>query len=135
MVDVYEEVLCGKVDRVPGYFYVSTQFWHIQFVPIVPLRSYIVLEGSEQGNVFRGKPIPLRLKSVLVGYLRGWLAAIAFVSGGTSGMATVSFKRYIPVGRRVAVRAQGRAKTSAGRSVIPSLAFHAAARSGWFQAS
>jgi hypothetical protein len=94
-VVVYGKRLCGQVDRIPGLFYTSTLFWHIDYIPLFPLRSYIVLEGSEDGEAFRGKPIPLRLKSVLVGYLRGWLAAAAVFIGCVAAAATTGF--YIGV--------------------------------------
>jgi hypothetical protein len=91
MVGIHGERLYGQVDRVPGLFYVSTQFLHVNYVPLIPLRSYIVIEGSEDGENFRGKKVPLKLKSVLVGYLRGWLAAITLFCAFVSGMAGTAF--------------------------------------------
>lgn len=74
------EKLFGQVERVPGVTYVSTQFAHVCFVPIWPLRSYRVAEGSEDFEEFQGLRIPLNFKSVLIGYLRGWLGAAAVLS-------------------------------------------------------
>lgn len=91
MAGVHGEHLYGQVDRVPGLFYVSTLFWHFNYIPIVPLRSYIVLDGSEDGDTFHGKKIPFQLKSVLVGYLRGWLGATAIFSATFSGLAGTAF--------------------------------------------
>ncbi len=34
----------GKVDHVPGLFHVATRFFHIQFFPLIPTGSYLVLE-------------------------------------------------------------------------------------------
>ncbi len=90
-VVVYGKRLCGQVDRVPGLFYTSTLFWHIDYLPLFPVRSYIVLEGSEDGDNFRGKAIRLQLKSVLAGYLRGWSAATAVFTGGVGVAATMGF--------------------------------------------
>jgi hypothetical protein len=90
-VVVYGERLCGQVDRVPGLFYVSTQFWHIDYIPLVPRRGYIVLEGSEKGTAFQGKPIPLCFKSVFAGYLRGWSAAVAVFTGGVGAASAAGF--------------------------------------------
>ena len=62
----------GYVDRIPGIGQVVTKFFHFNFVPLVPMQSYFVVEGSESGRSFRGKPLPMSGKSVFVGYLRGW---------------------------------------------------------------
>jgi hypothetical protein len=85
----YGQHLFGQVDRVPGVFYVSTMFWHVNFLPLVPLRSHVVLEGTEKDEGFQGVRIPLNLKSVLTGYLRGIFAAAALlVTGAGAGAAT-----------------------------------------------
>jgi hypothetical protein len=91
MAGVHGEHLYGQVDRVAGLFYVSTQFWHLNYVPIVPLRSYIVLDGSEDGDTFRGKKIPLQWKSVVIGYLRGWLGAATMFTALYSAFVGTSF--------------------------------------------
>src|SRR5947209_3551118 len=80
------ERLFGKVDRVPGVCYVATMFAHINFLPLVPIRSYIVVEGTESSKEFRGRPIPLNLKSVFVAYGDAWSGASAFVVGLLAGL-------------------------------------------------
>lgn len=90
-VVVYGERLCGQVNRVPGLVYVSTLFFHVQYIPLFPRRGFIVREGSEKGTAFQGKPIPLCFKSVLIGYLRGWSAATAIFTGGVGAAATAGF--------------------------------------------
>jgi hypothetical protein len=80
MVHIHGRHLYGKVDHMPGLFYVSTEFWHLNFVPLIPLRSYIVLDRSKNAQNCSRKQVPLRLKSVFVGYLRGWLGAITIAS-------------------------------------------------------
>lgn len=81
MALVWGEKLYGQVNRVPGTSYISTKFGHVWFLPLVPTGSYLVEEGSEdlEGG-FSGERIPLNLKSVVVGYLRGWSAATAVVT-------------------------------------------------------
>ncbi len=81
----------GRVDHVPGLFYTSTTFWHINYIPVFPLRSYVVLEGSEDGREFRGTQIPLRFKSVAAGYLRAWLGLVACFAAGVAGLAMTGF--------------------------------------------
>jgi hypothetical protein len=60
----------GKVDRVPGAFYVVTQFFHVSFLPLIPLTTYVVLEGTEGGNTFKGKQIGMSFKSILTAWSR-----------------------------------------------------------------
>jgi hypothetical protein len=60
----------GKVDRVPGLFYVTTRFFHINFVPLIPLGSYVIFEGTD-----RGKMIGFSLKSLAWAWGR-WVLVI-----------------------------------------------------------
>jgi hypothetical protein len=50
-----------------------------------------VIEGSEKDGSFQGVRIPLSLKSVLAGCLRGWGAATALFTGGVATMAAASY--------------------------------------------
>jgi hypothetical protein len=88
--------LCGKVDRVPELFYVSTMFFHIDYVPLFPVSSYLVFEGTEQGEQFRGTQIKMSGKSVLAGFLRGWLGIATIIAAGIASfaMASIFFGRH-----------------------------------------
>lgn len=57
--------LYGKVDQVPGLFYVATTFVHLQFIPFVPMSSYLVLAGNRGAY-----SIGLSWKSVLFAWAR-----------------------------------------------------------------
>lgn len=70
----------GKVDHVPGLFYVATEFMHVNFIPIFPGRSFVILEGTEGEQGFQGHVIGRNLKSILVGYLRPWATLAGVVS-------------------------------------------------------
>jgi hypothetical protein len=65
----------GKVDQVPGLFHLATEFFHIQFVPLGPTRTFLMLEGP--GN--RGVRLALSGKSILFAYTRAAFAVIAVV--------------------------------------------------------
>ncbi len=67
MVIWYGRRLYGKVDEVPGLFHVATQFFYLQYVPLVPLKSFIVLAGSGDE---RGVPTSMSVKSVLMAWVR-----------------------------------------------------------------
>jgi hypothetical protein len=68
----------GKIGVVPGLLHVSTRFFHINFVPLVPLGSAIVLANSGH-RMANGKEgiltveIPFNWKSFLMAYWRGIL--------------------------------------------------------------
>lgn len=89
---VYGERTYGKVDRVPGECYVTTVFFHLFFLPVAPLRSYIVVEGSEDERGFRGREIPLSGKSAIAGYFRVYSGIVAVLCGlfGVLGLMAVA---------------------------------------------
>jgi hypothetical protein len=75
----------GKVDQVPGLFYVVTRFGHFDFLPLIPMESYVLMDDGSQ----RGVPIGTSGKSVLVAWLRAILliSAVFLVLGGIIGLA------------------------------------------------
>jgi hypothetical protein len=75
----------GKVDQVSGLFYVATSFVHFAFIPIEPLASYVVMEGTETGKDFRGVKIPLSYKSVIL----AWVRSLLGVSLSLAGLGTL----------------------------------------------
>jgi len=66
---VFGKRLYGKVDLVPGLFYVATNFVHIWYVPLVPLGSNLIIHEDKEG--WQGMPLGLSFKSFLVAWLRG----------------------------------------------------------------
>jgi len=78
MLVIYGSRLYGRVDDVPGLFYVATRFGHVFWVPLIPLGSHVVLQELEDG--WRGVPIGLSGRSVLAGYLRGLLLGGGLIS-------------------------------------------------------
>jgi len=78
MIFIFGVRLFGKVDVVPGRFHVATEFYHIQFVPIVPMQTWLVLE--ENGDGWQGVKIPLCRKSVTAAWLRTGLFVLAVVA-------------------------------------------------------
>jgi len=58
----------GKVDHLPGLFYVETSFIHIQFVPLFPTCTYLVIDDAQKQSC----PIGPSGKSILFGYMRAF---------------------------------------------------------------
>jgi hypothetical protein len=74
--------LYGKVDQVPGLFYVATMFAYINLFPMSPVRSYLIFEVDTE----QGVRLPLQRKSVLIAYLRGIGFGIAPFSLALAGL-------------------------------------------------
>jgi hypothetical protein len=71
--------LYGKVDEVPGLGHVATVFFHINFVPLIPTKTWFVLDQTSEG--WNGAPISMSGKSVLVAWMRT-ACVLAFLVGG-----------------------------------------------------
>lgn len=82
MAGVHGERMYGYVDRVPGLCYVATQFWHFNFIPVVPLGSYLIVEGTEGEQGMQGRRLGFNAKSLLLGYFRGWVGLAVIVLFG-----------------------------------------------------
>lgn len=79
MFIVFGTRLYGKVDEVPGLFHVATNFFHVWYLPLIPVGSVVVLD--KRGGAFRGAKIDLSVKSVLVAWARLWLFVAAIFAG------------------------------------------------------
>lgn len=84
----------GKVDEVPGYFYVATRCRHLWYLPLVPLDSWVIVDGTRRFNVTGGEwtsagvRLPsIRWWSVVAAWLRWFFVCIALVSGVTGLVA------------------------------------------------
>jgi hypothetical protein len=47
----------GKIDRVPGLFYVATQFSHIFYVPLIPMGTHLVIEEAHDVALQKAAPV------------------------------------------------------------------------------
>ena len=70
--------LFGKAEIVPGVFFIVTRFFHICFVPLIPMQSFIIFgEPDGEGD---GAPLAsLHWGSISMAYLRGLLFVGALV--------------------------------------------------------
>lgn len=83
----------GWVDRVEGLGTVATQFFHVMYVPLIPLGSALVLDDG------RGIRVGLSPKSVLVAWARSLLFWTTLVSVlGTPATFGLSLCAAIPCG-------------------------------------
>lgn len=84
MIVFYGTQLYGKVDKVPMLGHVATSFFYLQFVPLIPLGSYLVLEDG-QGQISVG----FSFKSLVIAWLRTALVFGA-VGLGIAGVIAMS---------------------------------------------
>jgi hypothetical protein len=57
----------GKVDAVPQVGHVATRFFHLYYVPLIPVGTFLVTDERDE---FAGLPLPWSFKSIVVGWLR-----------------------------------------------------------------
>ena len=64
-------------------FHVSTRFWHVFFIPLIPMGTYLLVKGEEDswGNP-GGIKIPFSYKSLLLAWLRAATFITALITGG-----------------------------------------------------
>ena len=84
MILLYGQANYGKVDRVSDRFHVCTRFFHVYYIPLLPLRSYLVSGEAADESDFRGIEVPLSLKSVLAGWVRAVLVLVLVLGVGSS---------------------------------------------------
>lgn len=77
MIVIWGNRLYGKVDQVPGRCHVATRFFHLYFIPLIPLGSYVVGKGYEE----EGLPIDLSAKSVCAAWMRASFVIMSVVGG------------------------------------------------------
>lgn len=92
MVIIWGQRMFGRVDRFAGS-YVATRFFHLYYVPLIPLSSWLVLEEQLEG-AFRGVQVPLQGRSIGLAWLRvgavvgGLVAALSYFPREQLGRAT-----------------------------------------------
>ena len=70
MLVIHGTSLYGKVDQVKGLFHVATLFFHINWVPVIPRKSYLIFEGKAAKRAPQGVPIGISGKSILFAWGR-----------------------------------------------------------------
>jgi len=73
MIYIFGTKTYGKVDHLPGLFYVSTSFLHVNFVPLFPTGSYLIIDDGKE----RGMKIGISGKSIFF----AWMRAITLAGG------------------------------------------------------
>ena len=77
--------LFGRVDQVPGTCYVATRFFHLYYVPLIPLSSWIINQGAEKTFDFREQRIRLSVKSVVFGWLQAYFLLFGLLNAVWGG--------------------------------------------------
>jgi hypothetical protein len=75
MLILWGSRLYGKTDSVKGLFHVATLFWHLWYLPLIPLGSHLVLRGPD--NELYAVKLGLNAKS----WLLVWARAALLVGG------------------------------------------------------
>jgi hypothetical protein len=92
----------GRTDDVPSSCYVTTKFIHVWFLPIIPIGSYLIVEGVvDSYGIPREFPIPFSGKSLLLGWMRAWTLFTAILAGCFAYVFIGAFglgKAWVPLG-------------------------------------
>ena len=74
--------MMGKVDAVPGVGHVATKFFYLQYIPLIPVETYLVFR--EVGEEIHGVRIPFSPKSIVIAWLRAGcvVAALGMLIAG-----------------------------------------------------
>lgn len=89
MIVYYGTRLFGKVDQIDDTdVHVATKFFHIYWVPLIPLGSSLVFEKTDDG--WRGVELPMSFKSVLVAWMR-----FACIPGVIAGIALLVEEEWL----------------------------------------
>lgn len=80
MLLIWGERICGRIDHVPGKCHVATRFFHLYYVPLIPLSSWVIVEGTESEQGFHGCQIGMSGKSVLFGWLQAALVVFGIIN-------------------------------------------------------
>ncbi|MBL4847031.1 MAG: hypothetical protein JKY65_16040 [Planctomycetes bacterium] len=70
----------GKVDQIPGLCHLTTEFFAVNWFPLIPLRTVAVLEKGDDELEEAGLP-KLLWKSVFVAWARALLVVVATMGG------------------------------------------------------
>jgi hypothetical protein len=76
----FGQMKCGKVDQFGKLFHVVSDFFHVNFIPLVPLRSYLVLNTAARDSEEAQFPLPMSLKSVLAAWVRAALIVLILLN-------------------------------------------------------
>ncbi len=85
MVVIWGQRMYGRVDRFAGS-HVATRFFHIYYLPLIPLASWLVLEEQGDGR-FIGVQVPLQARSIL----SAWLRVASLILLAVMGVRALSF--------------------------------------------
>lgn len=82
----------GKVDAIPGVGHVATRFFYLQFIPLIPVETYLVFR--EVGEEVQGVRIPFSPKSILVAWFRT-ACIVAAIGLGLAGFLHLSKRQDV----------------------------------------
>lgn len=87
MLIIYGTRQAGVIDRCGGT-YLSTRFFHIYWLPLIPMGTSLMLDEHGPDGTARAVSVGLSGRSVLAAYLRTWgvIAALAFGAMALGGI-------------------------------------------------
>ena len=87
MVIVYGTRFYGKV-RACGRSFIGTQFFHIYYLPLIPIGTHLILEENAGGS-YKGIKSAFSFKSMMAAYMRVW-GPVAVIAALCIGLGNLS---------------------------------------------
>ncbi len=85
--------LFGRAEIVPGVFFIATRFFHVCFIPLIPMQSFVIFQDAQDGG--GGAALPaLHWGSISMAWLRQLLLVAAAVLGF---MAWNKLAAHVPI--------------------------------------
>lgn len=85
--------LFGRSEIVPGVFFIATRFFHVCFIPLIPMQSFVIFQDSDEAG--GGAALPaLHWGSISIAWLRQSLLLAAAVLGY---LAWTKLEAHVPM--------------------------------------
>ena len=72
--------LFGRSEIVPGVFFIATRFFHVCFIPLIPMQSFVIFQDADDAGGDAALPV-LHWGSISIAWLRQLLLVGAAVLG------------------------------------------------------
>jgi hypothetical protein len=86
--------LAGDCDEIPGVARVSTRFFHLWNLPLIPLATLLVIgKEVDEADGYRAIELPFSYKSLVLAYFRSFLGCL-FLGAAVWGVSAIAFRNY-----------------------------------------
>lgn len=85
--------LAGDCDEIADVAHVSTKFFHVAQLPLVPLGTVLVVGKAADDGTYTAIDLPFSIKSVSLAYVRAFLG-VCWLASVIWGVMYIAFRDY-----------------------------------------